>query len=93
MIPKIVERKILKVKKPGGLIQYLMTLPKEYGEELESKNIDTLLVAFNGGLGVFPKTSGFTEKALLTFLSRHSDLERLFSECRRAANQRGVHLE
>jgi len=82
MIPKIVERKILKVKKPGGLTQYLMTLPKEYGEELESKNIDTLLVAFNGGLGVFPKTSGFTEKALLIFLSKHAALERLFSERR-----------
>jgi hypothetical protein len=86
MIPRIVERKILKVKKPGGLTQYLMTLPKEYGEELESRNIDTLVVAFNGGLGVFPKTSDFTEKALLIFLSKHSDLERLFSEGRRAAN-------
>jgi hypothetical protein len=87
MIPKIVERKILKVKKPGGLVQYLMTLPKEYGEELESKNIDTLIVAFNGGLGAFPKTSGFTEKALLIFLSKHSDLERLFSKGRRAVSQ------
>ena len=86
MIPKIVERKILKVKKPGGLTQYLMTLPKEYGEELDSRNIDTLVVAFNGGLGVFPKTPDFTEKALLLFLSKHSDLERLFSESRRAAN-------
>lgn len=87
MIPKIVERKILKVRKPGGLMQYLMTLPKEYVEELESKGVDTLLVAFDGGLGVFPKIPGFTEKALLTFLSKHHDLERLFSEQTRVANR------
>jgi hypothetical protein len=87
MIPRIVERKILKVKKPGGLTQYLMTLPKEYAEDLESKGVDTLLVAFDGGLGVFPKASGFTEKALVTFLSKHTDLEQLFSQGKRAATR------
>jgi hypothetical protein len=87
MVPKIVERKILKIKKPSGLTQFLMTLPKEYGEKLESRGIDTLLVAFDEGLGVFPKATSLTEKSLLTFLSKHSDLEKLFSEAKPPATR------
>ena len=79
-IPKIVERKILVSTKPGGLKQYLITLPKEYAKKLEEEGIDTLFIVFNKGLGAFPKIPGFTEEALMTFLSKHSELTLLFAE-------------
>ena len=80
MIPKIVERKILVSTKPGGLKQYTITLPKEYAKALEKEGVDTLFIAFNRGLGAFPKIPGFTEKALMAFLSKHPELTRLFAE-------------
>jgi hypothetical protein len=79
MIPKIVERKITKMQKPGGLVQYLITLPKEYAESLDAQGIDSLLIAYNRGLGAFPKIPGFTEEALLTFLKEHPELVKLFA--------------
>lgn len=79
-IPKIVERKILVIKKKSGAKQYLMTLPKEYALKLEKKGVKSLFVVFNGGLGAFPKIPGFTEKALLTFLRHHPDLTRLYAD-------------
>ncbi|MDI6813844.1 MAG: hypothetical protein QMD10_09935 [Desulfitobacteriaceae bacterium] len=81
-IPKVVERKILVSTKPSGLKQYLITLPKEYAEQLEEDGVDTLFIAFNRGLGAFPKIHGFTEEALITFLSKHPELMRLFSEAK-----------
>jgi hypothetical protein len=80
MIPQVITRKIIVLRKPGGLKQYILTLPKEYAEELEEKGIDTLLIAFNKGLCAFPKIPGFTEKAILTFLSEHPKLKQLFEE-------------
>jgi hypothetical protein len=88
MFPKIVERKILVSTKPSGLKQYVITLPKEYAERLETEGVDTLFIAFNRGLGVFPKIEGFTEEALMTFLSKHPELTRLFSEVE--AKQAGI---
>jgi len=79
MIPKIVERKITKMQKPGGLVQYLITLPKDYAESLDKQGIDTLLIAYNRGLGAFPMVPGFTEEALLTFLKEHPELVKLFA--------------
>jgi hypothetical protein len=79
-IPKIVERKIVVLEKPGGTKQYVITLPREYGASLEADGVRSLFIVFNRGLGAFPKIEGFTEEALMTFLSKHSELTRLFSE-------------
>lgn len=79
-IPKIVERKIVHSVKPGNYKQYTITLPKEYAEELERRGIDSLFIVFNFGLGAFPKFEGFTEKALLTFMQKHPELQQLFSQ-------------
>ncbi len=80
-IPKIVEHKIIKLRKPDGSTQYLLTLPKEYAASLAKEGVDSLFIVFNRGLGAFPKIPGFTEKALTTFMQEHSELRRLFSEC------------
>jgi len=83
MIPKIVERKIQKSTKTmeaGDYTQYTITLPKEYGEQLEKKGIGSLLIAYNYGLGAFPKQGTLTEKALLTFMQKHPELQKLFSK-------------
>jgi len=66
--------------KPSGLKQYMVTLPKEYAKKLDEEGVNTLFMAFNKGLGAFPKIPGFTEEALVTFLSKHPELTRLFSE-------------
>jgi len=87
-IPKIVERKIVAMRKPGGLKQYVITIPKDYAEELEKEGVDTLFIVFNRGLGAFPKIQGFTEEALMIFLSKHPELTRLFSEVE--AKQAGI---
>ena len=79
-IPKIVEHKIVKMHKPDGSTQYILTLPKEYGENLENKGINSLFLVFNYGLGAFPKHKKLTEKALLTFMQKHPELTQLFSE-------------
>jgi hypothetical protein len=79
-IPKIVERKIVEMRKPDGSTQYIITLPKEYGETLKAEGIDSLFIVFNYGLGAFPKHAHLTEQALLTFLQKHPELQRLFSE-------------
>jgi len=80
MIPKVTERKITVLTKPGGKKQYVLTLPKEYAEGLEREGINSLFIVFNRGLGAFPKISGFTEEAILTFLQNHSELQKLFSQ-------------
>jgi hypothetical protein len=77
-IPKIVEHKIIKLRKPDGSTQYTLTLPKEYAEALRKEGIDSLFIVFNRGLGAFPKIPGFTEKALTTFMQEHSELQKLF---------------
>jgi hypothetical protein len=75
---KIDERKILKAKKPNGSIQYLLTIPKHYADSLMERGIDTLLVVFNYGIGIFPKEDS-AEEALLTFLNKHRDIKAIFS--------------
>lgn len=77
-IPKIVEHKIIKLRKRNGSTQYTLTLPKEYAEALRKEGVDSLFIVFNRGLGAFPKIPGFTEKALTTFMQEHSALQKLF---------------
>jgi len=77
-IPKIVEHKIIMLRKPDGSTQYTLTLPKEYAEALRKEGVDSLFIVFNRGLGAFPKIPGFTEKALTTFMQEHSELQKLF---------------
>jgi len=77
-IPKIVEHRIIKLRKPDGSTQYTLTLPKEYAEALRKEGVDSLFIVFNRGLGAFPKIPGFTEKALTTFMQEHSELQKLF---------------
>ena len=60
--------------------QYIITLPKEYGEDLKNRGIDSLFIIFDRGLGAFPKIEGFTEEALLTFMKKHPELQKLFSQ-------------
>jgi hypothetical protein len=77
-IPKIVEHKIIKLRKRNGSTQYTLTLPKEYAEALRKEGVDSLFIVFNRGLGAFPKIPGFTEKALTTFMQEHAGLQKLF---------------
>ena len=79
-IPKIVEHKIIKHTKRDGSTQYTLTLPKQYAEALRKEGVDSLFIVFNRGLGAFPKIPGFTEKALLTFMQKHPELQKLFSQ-------------
>ncbi len=79
-IPKIVEHKIIKMRKRDGTTQYTLTLPKEFAEALTQEGIDSLYIVFNRGLGAFPKIPGFTEKALTTFLQEHQALQKLFTK-------------
>lgn len=81
MIPKVVERKIITLRKPDGSTQYTFTLPKEFAEGLKRGGIDSLYVVFcDQGLGAFPKIPRVTEKALLTFLQEHRKLGQLFQK-------------
>ena len=79
-IPKIVEHKIIQMRKRDGTIQYTLTLPKEFAESLTKEGIDSLYIVFDRGLGAFPKIPGFTEKALTTFMQEHSELQKLFTK-------------
>jgi hypothetical protein len=77
-IPKIVEHKIITMRKRNGSIQYTLTLPKEYAEALRREGVNSLFIVYDRGLGAFPKVPGFTEKALTTFMQEHSTLQELF---------------
>jgi hypothetical protein len=77
-IPKIVEHKIVEMKKPDGSSQFIMTLPKEYGRNLKAKGVNSLFIIFDYGLGAFPKHKDLTERSLLIFMQQHSDLQKLF---------------
>ena len=79
-IPKIVEHKIIQMRKRDGTTQYTLTLPKEYAQSLRKEGIDTLYLIFDKGLGAFPKIPGFTEKALTTFMQEHQALQKLFTK-------------
>lgn len=79
MIPRIVERRIQKSRKPGGLLQYTITLPKEYAEGLIARGVDSLLIVFDHGLGAFPAKDEATEEALITFLQTHPEFTHLFT--------------
>jgi hypothetical protein len=84
MIPKVTERKITTMTKPGGKKQYVITVPKEYAERLEKEGIDSLFIIFNRGLGAFPKIPGFTEKALITFMQKHKEFQKMFTSTNEA---------
>jgi hypothetical protein len=88
-IPKIYRRKVIELRKPNGSIQYLLTLPKEYAEKLKNRSIHELLVIFNYGLGAFPKDN-MTERALLAFMMKHSDIQELFARERRSNQPEGT---
>lgn len=64
-------------RKPSGLIQYTITLPKEYAEKLEAEGISKLLVVYNHGLGAFPSQGAKSEAGILAFLNAHPDLKRM----------------
>ena len=87
-IPKIVEHKIIKLRKRDGSIQYTLTLPKEFADPLIKKGVVSLYIVYNKGLGAFPKIPGFTEKALTTFMQEHTELQKLFT-----ANENNTDLE
>ena len=91
MIPKITEHKITILKKPDGKKQYVITLPKEYAESLEREGVDSLFIVFNRGLGAFPKIPGFTEEALLTFMQKHQELQKLFTETTKSETEATEH--
>lgn len=80
MPPRIVERRIMQITKPGGLKQYLLTLPKNYAENLVSRNIQSLIVAFDFGLVAFPKENARSEAGLLEFLAADSRFKRFFAK-------------
>jgi len=77
-IPKIVEHKIITMRKRDGSTQYTLTLPKEYAEALRKEGVHSLFIVYDRGLGAFPKVPGFTEKALTTFMQEHTALQELF---------------
>jgi len=76
---QIHERKITKLKKPDGGVQYLVTIPKPYSESLRRRGITSLLAIFNCGCGMFPKEEK-AEEALTYFLKMHDDLRRFFGD-------------
>lgn len=80
IIPKIVEHKIITMRKRDGSTQYTLTLPKEYAESLTKDGITSLYIVFDKGLGAFPKIPGFTEEALTTFMQEHQALQKLFTK-------------
>lgn len=77
-IPKIVEHSIVVMKKPGGLKQYIITLPKEYAASLDKKGIRKLLIVYNHGLAAFPNMGEETEAMILEYLKAHPDLMKTF---------------
>jgi len=85
-VPKIVEHQIIVLTKPSGSKQYLLTIPKKFANELEKKGVRSLIIVHNGGLGCFPASGPETEKAVLTFLNKHEDLQRLFATEKRFKN-------
>ena len=76
MIPRIVERSIIRLKTPGGLMRYMLTIPKEYAERLDAEGVRKLLIVYNHGLGAFPSEGAESEAAILAFLKAHPDLKR-----------------
>jgi len=86
-IPKIVEHKIIKLRKPNGSTQYFLTLPKEYAEEMTKQGAESLYVIYDRGLGAFPHIQGFTEEALLAFMKKHPELQELFATTEKEAKE------
>ena len=85
--PRIVERRIIEVTKPGGLKQYLLTVPIEYARDLAVRNIRSLIVAYDFGLVAFPNQDERSEAGLLEFLEVHSKFQRFFTKpAERSAN-------
>jgi len=76
MIPRIVERSIIRLRKPSGIIQYMLTLPKEYAERLDAEGVKALLIVYNHGLAAFPSTGAESEAAILAFLEAHPELKK-----------------
>lgn len=78
-LPKIEERKLTKIRRPDGFIQYIITLPKEYGEALNARGVTSLYIVFNSVLAVFPADS-VTEEDLMAFLKARPELEKLLAK-------------
>jgi len=73
-------RKLSKVKK-GPYDQYLLTLPKAFGETLTSVGIDEILIAFNK-IGILVPVTEVkeAEKIRKRIYRRFSNIERLIYE-------------
>ena len=73
-------RKLSKVKK-GPYDQYLLTLPKAFGETLTSVGIDEILIALNKIGIIVPVTdTKEAEKIKKRIYRRFSDIEKLIYE-------------
>ncbi|MBE0512824.1 hypothetical protein IBX38_07220 [Candidatus Bathyarchaeota archaeon] len=73
-------RKLSKVKK-GSYDQYLLTLPKAFGETLTSVGIDKILIALNK-IGILIPVTDIkeAEKIKKRIYHRFSDIEKLIYE-------------
>ena len=73
-------RKVSKVKK-GRYDQYLLTLPKAFGETLTSVGIDEILIALNK-IGILVPVTDIkeAEKIKKRIYRRFSDIEKLIYE-------------
>ena len=76
---KIEKRKIIEIKRANGSNQYLMTIPKEYAVNLKNQGINTLLIVYDYGIGLFPKDD-LAEDSLLLLLSKHKDIRKIFAK-------------
>ena len=79
-MPTFQLRKLIKVKK-GPYDQYLLTLPKPFGETLTSVGIDEILVALNK-IGILIPVTDIkeAEKIKRRIYHRFSDIENLIYE-------------
>jgi len=78
-LPRMVERRIIQIRKPGGLTQYLLTLPKDYASGLVEAKIRSLIVVFDYALAAFPNEGERSEAGLLEFLEAHQKFREFFS--------------
>ena len=84
-LPRIVQRKIIEITKPSGLKQYLMTLPKDYAKDLVSRDVRSLVVAFNFGFVAFPNGDDRSWDGLLEFLAAHHRFREFFGRSKNGA--------
>ena len=78
-VPRIEVRKLTTLRRPDGFTQYLLTLPKEYGEALRTEGVKSFYIIYNQALAAFPSNTATIED-LLAFLKAHPELEKLFAK-------------